>query len=243
VYKRQLEHRPLGVVRCPDGNAFAASQAGVILVTVNPAYRESELRYVLQQSRSAGLFVAREFRGNPMLAVAQAVRAECSELREIICFDDWDTVLAETPADTELPAVAADDPVMIQYTSGTTGFPKGALLSNRGLANNGSHTADRMGVREGAVVINYMPLFHTGGCVCVTLGAISTASTMVLLEAFDPGLALELIDTFGVNSMLGVPTMLVALMEHPAFSTTDTSHLAAINSGGSPVPAPLVRRP
>ena len=85
-----------------------------------------------------------------------------------------------------------------------------------------------------------MPLFHTGGCVCCVLGAVSTRATQVLVEAFEPGLVLELIDTYRCNGMLGVPTMLVAMMEHPTFATTDLSSIKAICSGGSTVPAALV---
>ncbi len=131
---------------------------------------------------------------------------------------------------------------MIQYTSGTTGFPKGALLFHRGLVNNGAHTADRMGVSDGAVWICTMPLFHTGGCVLGVLSGVSKRVTLVLVEAFDPGLVLELFDTYGGATMLGVPTMLVAMLEHPDFATSDLSHVEAICSGGSTVPAPLVER-
>ena len=129
---------------------------------------------------------------------------------------------------------------MIQYTSGTTGFPKGALLHHRGLANNGADTAERMGIDPGDVFITTMPLFHTGGCVCCVLGAVSKAVTQVLVEAFEPGLVLELLVAYRGNAMLGVPTMLVALLEHPAFATTDLKSVKAICSGGSTVPAALV---
>ncbi|MEM9033814.1 MAG: AMP-binding protein [Actinomycetota bacterium] len=221
---------------------FGCAMAGVVLVTVNPAFRGEELRYVLNQSRAAGLFVMDDARGNPMLATARDVQPDCSELREIIRFAEWDDFLDGGDPTAELPTITPDDPVMIQYTSGTTGFPKGALLLHRGLANNGAHTADRMGVPSGGTFVSFMPLFHTGGCVCVTLGAVASRSTSVLLEAFDPGLALELIETYEGNAMLGVPTMLVALIEHPDFATRNTSHIQAICSGGSTVPAPLVRR-
>ena len=129
---------------------------------------------------------------------------------------------------------------MIQYTSGTTGFPKGALLRHRGLANNGADTALRMGVDPGDVFVTTMPLFHTGGCVCCVIGAVSMAATQVLLEAFEPGLVLELFATYRGNAMVGVPTMLVAMLEHPSFATTDLSSVKAICSGGSTVPASLV---
>ena len=99
-----------------------------------------------------------------------------------------------------------------------------------------------MGIRDGAVWITTMPLFHTGGCVCCVLGAVSVRATQVLVEAFEPGLVLELFDTYRGNAMVGVPTMLVAMMEHPGFAATDLSQVQGICSGGSTVPAALVRR-
>jgi fatty-acyl-CoA synthase len=223
---------------CEFGCAFA----GLILVTVNPAFRLAEVEYVLKQSRAAGILVVNNFRGNPMLATAQQAAKNCPELREVICFDDWEKFLASGDGSKEpLPEVRPMDPVMIQYTSGTTGFPKGALLHHRGLVNNGADTFDRMGIPEGGVSITTMPLFHTGGCVCCVLGAVSHAATQVLVEAFEPGLVLELLQTFKANGMLGVPTMLIAMMEHANFASTDLSSIKAICSGGSTVPAALVQ--
>ena len=222
---------------------FGAGMAGMVLVTVNPAFRAREVEYVLKQSRSAGVFVVSGFRGNPMLETVQAVAPNCTELREIICFDDWNSFIAAGDDESvTLPVVSPDDPVMIQYTSGTTGFPKGALLRHRGLLNNGADTAERMGVDPGDVFITTMPLFHTGGCVCCMIGSVSKAATQVLIEAFDPATVLEMFGTYRGNAMVGVPTMLVAMLEHPAFSTTDLSSVKAVCAGGSTVPAPLVKR-
>ena len=220
---------------------FGAAMAGVILVTVNPGLRSGEVEYVLKQSRAAGVMVVPEFRGNPMLATVQGLATRCPELREIIRFDRWDEFLASGDlANPELPMVRSTDAVMIQYTSGTTGFPKGALLHHRGLVNNGAHTADRAGIPDGAVQVTTMPLFHTGGCVCCVIGAVAKRATQVLVEAFDPGLVIELMQTYRCNAMLGVPTMLVAMMEHPSFAAADLSSLKAIYSGGSTVPAAIV---
>ena len=226
---------------------FGCALAGVVLVTVNPAFKSHEVEYVLKQSRSAGVFVVDAFRGNPIHSTVQALAGQLPALRHIVRFEQWAQFIAEGEAagaanDIPLPAVRSTDPVMIQYTSGTTGFPKGALLHHRGLANNGAHTADRMGVADGAVWITTMPLFHTGGCVCCMLGAVSKRCTQVLVEAFEPGLVLELFGTYRGNAVLGVPTMLVALTEHPSFAATDLSATQAICSGGSTVPAALVRR-
>ena len=110
------------------------------------------------------------------------------------------------------------------------------------MLNNGADTAERMGVDPGDVFITTMPLFHTGGCVCCVIGSVSKAATQVLIEAFDPAIVLEMFGTYRGNAMVGVPTMLVAMLEHPAFATTDLSSVKAICSGGSTVPAPLVKR-
>ncbi len=220
---------------------FGSGLAGIVLVTVNPGFRAKEVEYVLKQSRSAGVFVVNSFRGNPMLATVREVLPRCPELREIVCFDDWPAfITAGDDGRIALPDVKPTDPVMIQYTSGTTGFPKGALLHHRGLATNGADTAERMGIDPGDVFITTMPLFHTGGCVCCVLGAVSKAATQVLLEAFEPGLVLELFETYRGNAMVAVPTMLVAMLEHPSFASTDLSSVKAICSGGSTVPAALV---
>jgi fatty-acyl-CoA synthase len=141
-----------------------------------------------------------------------------------------------------LPEVGPTDACMIQYTSGTTGFPKGALLHHRGLVNNGAHTVGRMGFPDGGVYLAYMPLFHTGGCVCGVLGCVAKRGTMVLMEMFEPGLALELMEAYRANAMLGVPTMHVAMIEHPDFATRNLSSVKAMCSGGSTVPQALVRR-
>src|SRR3954462_4221139 len=190
---------------------FGAGLAGMGLVTVNPGFRANELEYVLKQSRSAGVFVVNAFRGNPMLDTVREVAPRCPDLREIILLDDRPAFVATgDDRSIQLPDVKPTDPVMIQYTSGTTGFPKGALLHHRGLANNGADTALRMGVEPGHVVITTMPLFHTGGCVCCVIGAVSRAATQVLVEAFEPGLVLEMVSTYRGNAILAVPTMLVA---------------------------------
>jgi fatty-acyl-CoA synthase len=220
---------------------FGAAMAGLVLVTVNPALKASEVEFVLKQSRAAGVLVMDSFRGNPMRATATAVAARCPELREIIGLTEWAAFLASGGAsEAALPAVQSTDAVMIQYTSGTTGFPKGALLHHRGLVNNAIQVTARMGVTDGDVLLGVMPMFHTGGCAVNLLGTVANRGTLVLVEAFEPGLVLELLARYRANALLAVPTMLIALLEHPAFAGTDLSHLRAICSGGSTVPAALV---
>ena len=221
---------------------YAAALAGVVLVTVNPAYQPEELKYVLGQSRSTGLFYVPSFRGNPMQTHLDAVRAQLPELREVVSFDEWSEFLASADPATVLPEVTPDDPVQIQYTSGTTGFPKGAYLHHRGITNNARYVADRLELTERGVYVNPMPLFHTGGCVLGVLGPAQKLATLVCLLQFDPALMLDLVETERGTHMLAVPTMLIAMMEHPDFATRDVSSLKTICSGGSSVPAALVRR-
>ncbi len=222
---------------------FGAGLAGVVLVTLNPAFQAKEVAYVLGQSRAVGCFVMPEFRGNPMAATVETERLELDHLRDVVRLDEWDDFMAGgLDADVALPTVSPDDPAQIQYTSGTTGFPKGALLHHRGICNNGTHVARTAGGRDGAVWLNPMPLFHTGGCVLGALGAVALAGTHIPVLLFDPALVLELIEAESVAVLGGVPTMLVAMMEHPDFATRDLSSLRTVVSGGSTVPAPLVRR-
>ncbi len=222
---------------------FGAAMAGVILVTVNPSLQAGELAYVLKQSGAAGLLVVPDYRGNPMLEIARSVRAQCPALRQIIRLDRWEEFLY-VPDDrrVSLPDVRPDDAVMIQYTSGTTGRPKGALLHHRGLVNNGTHTMDLMGVPAGVTTLTVMPLFHTSGCVLAVIGAVSRGATQVVVETFDPGLVLELTETFRAYALNGVPTMLIAMLEHPTFGSRDLSSVNAVCSGGATVPAALVER-
>jgi fatty-acyl-CoA synthase len=221
---------------------FGCALAGMVIVTINPAFQRHELHYVLTQSKSTALFVVPSHRGNPMLATAMETQPDCPDLQDVINFDDWADFLAGGDAfGGELPTVAPNDPVMLQYTSGTTGFPKGALLHHRGLVNNSHHCVDRLGVDDGDVYVATMPLFHTGGSVVSVLGCVSKKLTQVLVPMFDPGLVIELSQTYQSNTMLGVPTMLVAMLEHPDFADADLSALKALCSGGSLVPEQLVR--
>jgi fatty-acyl-CoA synthase len=221
---------------------FGVALAGMVIVTVNPGFQASELTYVLTQSKAKALVCVNSYRGNPMLATANEVHPNCPDLREIIRFSEWDQFVASGKTfDGSLPSPTPLDPVMIQYTSGTTGFPKGALLHHRGLVNNASHFLDRMGLGDGDVYVAMMPLFHTAGSVMAVLGSVSLRCTQVLVETFEPGLVLELLETCGADGVLGVPTMLIAMLEHDRFAKTDLTKLRGVCSGGALVPAHLVR--
>jgi fatty-acyl-CoA synthase len=130
---------------------YGAALAGLVLVTVNPAYQAGELSYVLRQSRSAGLFHVALYRGNRMADIVAEVRADLPHLREVVALEEFEAFSAEADPTLALPSVRPGDRVQIQYTSGTTGFPKGALLQHRGLVNNGRLWARRLGAIPGDV--------------------------------------------------------------------------------------------
>jgi fatty-acyl-CoA synthase len=138
--------------------------------------------------------------------------------------------------------VHPEDEVQIQYTSGTTGFPKGAVLRHRGITNNARFCAGILQAGPGEVWVNPMPLFHTAGCVLVTLGAVQGLFTQVLPPGFDPGLMLHLIESEHGALFAGVPTMLLAQLDHPDFAGRDVSSVRCAFSGGATVPPALVRR-
>jgi len=220
---------------------FAAGLAGLVLVTVNPAYRPAELAYVLKQSGASGIFLVPEFR-SPMGSFLDEVWPGLPMLREAVYFTDWAEFLATAPAQAALPDVRPDDIAQIQYTSGTTGFPKGAELHHRGLTNNARFWAERTELRPGESYVNPMPLFHTAGCGMGVLGAAQRLVVHVPVLAFDPALVLELMEAERAAVFGGVPTMMIAMLGHPDIDRRDLSSLRAAVSGGSPVPAGLVRQ-
>lgn len=221
---------------------FAAALAGLTLVTANPAYRPRELKFVLEQSGAVGLFLVKEYRGNPMAEIAAAVANEVGALREVIDMDDHAALFAGDDPARMLPEVRSTDPVQIQYTSGTTGFPKGAILHHRGVTNNARFCFSRLKAQAGETTLNFMPMFHTAGCGIITLGAIQFGCRMILAKLFDPGHMLNLVEAEKVTNLLGVPTMLVALCEAQSARPRDVSSLRIASSGGSMVAPELVRR-
>ncbi|MEA5360538.1 AMP-binding protein [Amycolatopsis sp., V23-08] len=222
---------------------LAAALAGLTLVTVNPALREDELRHVLSQSRATGIFLVADYRGNPMAETLDRLRPDLPGLRETVLFEDWQAFRASGSPTEVLPAVSPDDPAQIQYTSGTTGTPKGAVLHHRGITNNAVLSYVRtLDMRPGEAFVNPMPLFHTAGCVLATLAPIASQGTQVLLPWFDPGLQLDLIEAERGVVFGGVPTMLLALLGHPRFAGTDLSSVRYALAGGATVPPDLVRR-
>jgi fatty-acyl-CoA synthase len=226
---------------------YAAAMAAVVLVPVNPALRAGEVTHILRQSGASGLFLVPHFRGNDLTGTLDAVRPGLPGLRLVVPLtpDGWEGFCAgPTPAPG--PAVDArrpprpDDVAQLIYTSGTTGTPKGALLTHRGMTNAARFGALRFGMRAGDVYVHTMPLHHVGGQV-VSFQICQQRATAVLLEAFDPGLVLELIEAERATLTCGVPTMLLAMIEHPDRPRRDLSSLRTVSGGGSVVPVELIR--
>jgi fatty-acyl-CoA synthase len=221
---------------------FGLALAGIVLVTVNPGYQPRELKYVLEQSRAAGLFLIEEHRGNPMAKIAAEVVAEIPLVREVVDMEDHAALFREAGPLGALPLVDPRDPAQIQYTSGTTGFPKGVVLHHHGITNNARHAFARNGMERGATIMVVMPLFHTGGCAMAILGGVQSGCRMILMRQFEPQLANALIESEGAYGMIGVPTMLIAMLEADTAQPRDFSSVKIAGSGGSMVPPELIRQ-
>lgn len=220
---------------------YACAFAGLILVTANPAYQPAELKYVLEQSGSSALFLVAEYRGNPMDQIAIEATQDLENLREITDLIDRDSLFATGQHPAALPDVLPQDPAQIQYTSGTTGFPKGAVLHHKGLTNNARFYARRARADENSIWPNFMPMFHTSGCGMSALGTLQVGCKMVIVKFFDPAAILKLVEKEKLTAILGVPTMLVALVEAQQQVKADVSSITLAVSGGSMVAPDLVR--
>ena len=220
---------------------FAAGLADLTLVPVNPAYQADELAHVLGHSGAAGIFLAAQYRGRSLPAILAEARSRLPWLRAVIPLTEWDSFRASGHGGSP-PEVDPASPAQILYTSGTTGRPKAAVLTHRGLTNNARLAAEAIGMRAGEALVNPMPLFHIAGGGLLTLGPAQTLGTHVLMPRFDPGLVLELIETYHGVCIGGVPAMLTALLGHPDRARRDLSGLRYALSGGAPVPAELARQ-
>lgn len=216
---------------------YGCALAGMTLVTANPAFRVAELEYVLSSSDSAGLFYIDEYRGSDMAAMVQEVSGEIKK----VSFSHWLDAIRQMDTNKPLPNVDPYSPAQIQYTSGTTGAPKGALLHHMGLVTNGFYTAERSGF-DREIVLCPMPLFHTAGSVICVLGCVSKLSTLVLPSVFDPALILTAIAQEKGTAIGAVPTMLLAMLAAQQTLQADVSTLKLAISGGSSVPAHLTER-
>ena len=231
---------------------LGAALAGLVLVTVNPALRRGELAYVLRQSRAAGVFYSEEQLGQRSGQVIAELRGDLPGLREAVGFGGWEEFLAGGRGGAALPGAALTgaglpevrpgDTAQIQYTSGTTGDPKGCMLHHQGAIHSARGAAEHCGMPDGGVYVNPMPLFHVGSCVHGVLGALALRGTHVLMPGFNPALLLELIEAERASMTLVVPTMLSMLVEHPDAAARDLSSLSSFLIGGSACSAALSRR-
>ena len=177
-----------------------------------------------------------------MREIAENATASVEGIREVINLNDETALHARGDLEGVLPAVAPDDAAQIQYTSGTTGFPKGAVLSHKNLINNARLYCHRKKVGRHSVWANFMPLFHTAGCATGALGCLQAACKMLLIKRFDADIFAKLIEEQGVTTCFAVPTMLFGLLEALERKPRDMSSLEVISTGGAPVPPELVRR-
>jgi fatty-acyl-CoA synthase len=227
---------------------YATALCGAILVNINPAYKTTELEYVLKQSGARLLVLSRKFRASDFEAMANEAKPSCPALRELLVLEDgWAGLLAGGASEDELlqreAQLAPDDAINIQYTSGTTGFPKGATLSHHNILNNGWFIARTLRYTEQDRVCIPVPFYHCFGMVLGNLACTTTGACMVIPgEAFDPGLVLETSSSERCTSLYGVPTMFIGVLDHPRFREFDLSSLRTGIMAGSPCPVEVMRR-
>ena len=229
---------------------YATAAIGAILVNINPAYRTSELEYALNQSGISFMILAARFRQADYRAMLAEVKGKCPELREALVLEDgWDALkrdAAKVSVD-QLHEVEAslqfDDPINIQYTSGTTGFPKGATLTHHNILNNGFFIGERLKYTENDRVCIPVPFYHCFGMVLGNLACTTHGATMVIpAEAFDPVLSMQTVQQERCTALYGVPTMFIAELEHERFKEFDFSSLRTGIMAGSPCPVEVMKK-
>jgi fatty-acyl-CoA synthase len=226
---------------------YGSAKAGVILVNVNPAYRTSELEYVLNQSGCRLLVAARAFKSSDYVAMVDEVAPRCAALERTVFLDtpDWDQLLASgDDATIELPdGLQFDDPINIQYTSGTTGFPKGATLSHHNILNNGYFVAEACGYTAGDRVCIPVPFYHCFGMVMGNLGCTTHGACMVVpAPSFEPQATLAAVQEERCTSLYGVPTMFLAELAELDSADYDLTSLRTGIMAGSPCPIEVMRK-
>ena len=229
---------------------YATAKLGVILVNINPSYRVSELEYALGQSGCRWVMAIRETRGADFVEMVAQVRPRLSGLERAVFFGtpEWDELAAGDQSRRDavragMDELDFDEPINIQYTSGTTGFPKGATLTHHNILNNGHFVGALLGYSERDRVCVPVPLYHCFGMVMGNLGATSNGSCIVYpAEAFDPEKTLEACHRERCTSLYGVPTMFIAQLGHERFAEFDLSSLRTGIMAGSPCPIEVMKR-
>ncbi|GAA1481445.1 AMP-binding protein [Gordonia sinesedis] len=233
---------------------YATAEIGAVLVNLNPAYRQNEIAYALGQSGASVVIAADRYKDSDYAGMLTVARDTAPELREVVLFGspEWDALLAP-PSDDDLAAVAEraaslhpDDPINIQYTSGTTGFPKGATLTHRNIGNNGYLVGELLNYTEADRVCIPVPFYHCFGMVMGNLAATSHGAAMVIpAPTFDPAATLTAVADHSCTSLYGVPTMFIAelaLMEENPDAGFDLSSLRTGIMAGSPCPEHTMRQ-
>ena len=224
---------------------YASAKAGVILVNVNPAYRTSELEFVLNQSGCRVLISARAFKSSDYVAMVGEVAPRCPALERTVFLDsgDWEELLAWGDAELSLPAgLQFDDPINIQYTSGTTGFPKGATLTHHNILNNGFFIGETCRYTPEDRVCIPVPFYHCFGMVLGNLACTTHAACIVIpAQAFEPHATLDAVQSERCTSLYGVPTMFIAELDLPDFDEFDLTSLRTGIMAGSPCPVEVMR--
>lgn len=248
---------------------FASAKMGAVLVTVNTNYKRFELEYLMRQSDSTTLITMHGTKDSdylqyiyelcPELKTSEPGKLECEalpRLKNVIYLDEghpdgmfnWSDILemAEQVSQEELEAVKATldihDVINMQYTSGTTGFPKGVMLTHYNLVNNGKAIGDCMNFTHEDRLLIHVPLFHCFGCVLGVMASITHGTTMILNDHFNPIHALKVIEAERCTAVHGVPTMFISILENPEFSKYDLSSLRTGIMAGSPCPIEFMKR-
>jgi fatty-acyl-CoA synthase len=231
---------------------YATAKLGAILVNINPAYRTSELEFVLNQSGTRLLIAAQRLKASDYAAMIAEVRPRCPHLEQVVLLgsDGWDSLLdagrrADPAARADLGAIAlgADEPINIQYTSGTTGFPKGATLSHHNILNNGYFVGELCNYTHEDRICIPVPFYHCFGMVMGNLAATSHGAAMVIpAPAFDPAATLAAVQAERCTSLYGVPTMFIAELAVPGFDGFDLSSLRTGIMAGSPCPVEVMKQ-
>lgn len=218
---------------------LALANAGLVLVSMNPAFQRSEAEHALRASRASGVLVAQRHGRHELAPIAEALAHDLPELREVLHIEELGELTAKSAAHPGV-AVRPDEIAQIQFTSGTTGSTKGAMLRHRCVVNNALLMAQRVGVDPETVFVRPSLLYHVGGSVASSLMNVAGGGTIIPMARWSPELAVDLIASEGGTLTGGVPTMMRALLEAAEATGRDVSSLETVILGAAPIPAQLV---